>query len=393
MKRLSSISAVLPALLAACCTAPVTQSEVPDYGRALPEGAAALLKLGPNDPKPDLEQTWNERADLMPALERSIQWARLEYSQQFFPMAGVSHPRALRSLERFRELLETSENGEEFDSRILAEFDWYKSAGWNGEGGGVLFTGYFTPILDGRLAQDAVYKEPLYALPDDLEKGADGTILGQRTADGLAPYPTRRAIEASGMLRGKDLELAWLHDPLDAFIAHVNGSAFIRLPDGSLYRLGYSGKNGQPYTSLGAELIANGEVSAEEMSLSAIRRWARLHPDRVGEYIERNDSYVFFTPIEGNPRGSLNVEVTAERTLATDKRLFPRGSLVFVETKLANGQGVHSPYGKMMLDQDTGGAIRTAGRADIYFGIGDDAELRAGSTRAEGQMYYLFLKQ
>ncbi len=391
MNRILAFATFLPALLSGGCT--TTRPVVPDYGRALPEGAAALLKLGPNERKPDLAVTWTERADLLPALERSIQWTRLEYAQQFFPMAGISHPRALRSLERFRELLETAESGSEFDARILAEFDWFKSAGWNGEGGGVLFTGYFTPILDGRLARDAVYTEPLYALPDDLEKGADGTILGQRTGEGLAPYPTRRTIEASGMLAGRDLELAWLHDPLDAFIAHVNGSAFIRLQDGSLYRLGYSGKNGQPYSSLGAELIKNGEVSAEDMSLSAIRRWARLNPAKIDEYIAANDSYVFFTPIEGNPRGSLNVEATAERTLATDKRLFPRGALVYVETSRADPAAAIAPPGKMMLDQDTGGAIRTAGRGDIYFGIGEDAERRAGSTRAEGQMYYLFLRQ
>lgn len=374
-------------LLSACCT--ITPDELADYGRPLPEGMPALIKLGPEEARPNLAQTWLERESLLPALERSIQWTKLEYAEQFFPIAGISHPRALTSLERFRELLETSRGAGEFDQRVRSEFDYYKSAGWDGQGGGVLFTGYFTPILDGRLTADALYQHPLYALPDDLEKAPDGTILGQRTPEGLRPYPTRQAIEASGSLLGHNLELVYLRDELDAFIAHVNGSAFIRLEDGSLYRLGYSGKNGQPYTSLGQELIKAGEVRAEEMSLAAIRRWARLNPAKVKDYIARNDSYVFFTPIQGNPRGSLNVEVSAQRSLATDKRLFPRGALVFVEAALP---GIPPP-GLMMLDQDTGGAIRTAGRADVYYGIGEDAERYSGSTRAEGQMYYLFLKQ
>ncbi len=351
-----------------------------------------MIKLGPSEPKPDLEQTWRSRAELLPALDRSIQWTRLEYAQQFFPKAGITHALALTSLERFRELLETSTSASEFDFRVKEGFDYYKSAGWDGKGGGVLFTGYFTPILDGRTAQDGAYRYPLYALPDDLEKDADGTTRGQRTSEGLQPYPTRRVIEASGLLNGKGLELVWLRDPLDAFIAHVNGSAFVRLADGSLYRLGYSGKNGQPYTSLGAELIRDKELTAEQMSLASIRQWARTHPDKVAEYLARNDSYVFFTPIEGNPHGSLNVEVSPERTLATDKRLFPRGALVFVETEKAPGAGM-GRFEKLMLDQDTGGAIRTAGRADIYFGVGEAADERAGATRVAGQMYYLFLKE
>jgi membrane-bound lytic murein transglycosylase A len=372
---------------AACATPP----PMPDYGRPLPPGAPALLELGPNETPPDLTATWAERADILPALERSIEWSGLQYAQQFFPIAGISHPRALESLLRFREILFESLSPQEFVERIDEEFTWYKSAGWDGLGGGVLFTGYFTPILDGRMERDAVYNFPLYDLPPDLVKGVDGTVLGQKSPEGIRPYPTRRAIEAGALLEGQGLELVWLRDPLDAFIAHVNGSAFVRVADGSLYKLGYSGKNGQPYTSLGGELIRAGEVRSEDMSLSQIRLWARSHPEQVNEYLLRNDSYVFFTPIEGNPRGSLNVEVSAERSLATDKSLFPRGALVFVDAENPVARKGKSRFQKLMLDQDTGGAIRTAGRADIYFGVGDEAEVIAGATRAEGQLYYLFL--
>jgi len=366
---------------------------VPEYGRPLPPGAPALLPLDADEPRPVLGATWQLREELLPSLERSIQWTQKQYAQQFFPMAGITHDRALRSLLRFHELLQEADGPISFHEAVYREFTVYKSAGWDAEGGGVLFTAYCTPILDGRLEPDETYKYALYALPPDLEKGPDGAILGQRTAAGLTEYPTRRAIEASSMLTGQNLELAYLGDPIDAFIAHVNGSAFVRLENGELYKLGYAGKNGREYTSLGKELVADGKIAPENISLASIRRWAQRFPEQVEEYLHRNESYVFFTPIGGNPRGSLNVEVARTRSLATDKTLFPRGALVFVDTMVPTTRGSLRPFRQMLLDQDTGGAIRTAGRADLYLGVGPDAERLSGATRAEGQLYYFFLKQ
>jgi membrane-bound lytic murein transglycosylase A len=366
----------------------------PDYTRPLPDGWPALLPLEPGEPRPELGQEWYAREDLLPALERSIEWTRRPHARQFFPIEGISHERALASLERFKEILLDSEGPADFEQHLEREFTIYKSAGWDGRGGGVLFTGYFTPILEGSTTADAGHRWPLYALPPDLAKGPQGEILGRRLPDGsLEPYPTRRAIEAGALLQGQGLELVWLADPLDAFIAHVNGSAFVRVADGSILRLGYAGKNGQEYTSLGQELVADGKLSADEVSLPGIRAWAADHPDELDEYLRRNDSYVFFTPIDGNPRGSLNVEVSAGRSLATDKSIFPRGALVFVDTRLPAGGGREVPYERFLLDQDTGGAIRTAGRGDIYLGVGDEAGQLAGRTKAEGQLYYLFLSE
>ena len=372
--------------LAAC------RSATPDYGRALPRGAAALLPLDGDERHPELRRSWVDREEILPALERSIAWTSSDYSKQFFPIAGVDHERALASLVRLKELLMETPSPSAFQEAIDREFRWYKSAGWDGRGGGVLFTGYCTPILPGSRVATAEYRYPLYSLPPDLKKDSKGHILGRITPAGLEEYPSRHAIEAGSLLAGQGLELVWLRDPIDAYVAHVNGSAFVELPNGEMLRLGYSGKNGRPYTSLGKELIRDGLVKAEDMNLAAIRRWAHEQPEQVQEYLDRNDSYVFFTPIEGNPRGSLNVEVTAERTLATDKRLFPRGAAVFVDTALPGPKGRLRSFRRLMFDQDTGGAIRTAGRADIYLGIGPQAEELAGVTQAEGQLYYLFLR-
>lgn len=381
MKRALPCTLLLTLLASACKT-------TPDYNTPLGDGVSALIPLGPRDKVPDFGRQWEDRHDLVPAIERSITWTKREHAKQFFPIAGIEHDRALASLERFKELLESSYGPEAFQKAVLEEFQVYKSAGWNGKGGGVMFTAYCTPILSGSLTETDEYRYPLYRLPKDLVKGRDGSVLGWETPQGRREvYPSRAAIEASGMLKGT--ELVWLKDPIDAFLAHVNGSAFIELADGSMYRCGYAGKNGRPYTSLGKELEEDGKIEKGQASLKTIRAWAAsASSEEVDEYLDRNQSFVFFTEIDGNPHGSLDFEVQAGRSIATDKTLFPRGAVVFAEGPKEQ-EGV---VNRLMLDQDTGGAIRTAGRADLYLGIGPEAEERAGQTRIEGQMYYFFLK-
>lgn len=379
-------AALLLLSLAAGC------KSAPDYSRQLPAGAHALLPLEPGEKHPDFGPQWNAREEILPALDNSIAWTRKESSKRFFPVEGITHARALRSLELFREILVHSKDEWEFARRLDNEFSIYKSAGWNGSGGGVLFTAYCTPVLEGSRAADATYTHPLYALPPDLVKGPDGEILGRSTPEGLEPYPTRQVIEASALLEGRSLELVWLRDAIDAYIAHVNGSACVRLPDGKLLTLGYAGKNGRKYVSLGQELVKDRKLAKDQLSLASIRRWAAQHPDEVQGYLARNDSYVFFTPIDHPPHGSLNVPVTARRSIATDKTLFPRGAITFVDTSLGSAQG-GADVQQFLFDQDTGGAIRTAGRADLYLGIGEEAERVAGATRAEGQLYYLFVRE
>ncbi len=388
----TTLATSLTALVAAGCASYVPDLE-PEWGRELPAGSSALLRLGASESPPNVGSTWLQREDVRPALEQSLTWTRSPHARQHFPIAGVDHATAAASLERLLELLDNAPNASTFNAAVQQEFEFFKSAGWDGAGGGVLFTGYCTPILAGSAEQDATYTYPLYALPNDLKKNPDGSVLGREMADGsIEPgYPERSVIEA-GLLQGQNLELVWLRDPMDAYIAHVNGSAIVQLGDGRRLRFGYAGKNSREYTSLGRELIDDGHVPADEMSLLAIRRWAAANPTLVTSYLNRNDSYVFFTPIEGNPHGSLNKPVTAERTLATDKSLFPRAAAVFVDTNLPIAGGRTMTYRQMMFDQDTGGAIRTAGRADIYLGVGPAAEAQAGRTRAEGQMYYLFLR-
>jgi membrane-bound lytic murein transglycosylase A len=364
----------------------------PDYSLALNDGASALIPLEPGELMPDVAQDWDARADILPALDQSIAWTKRAHAAEFFPQAGITHERALASLERFREVLVSSYSADDFRRTVEREFTVYKSAGWDGYGSGVLFTAYCTPLLNGSIERTPGYDHPLYALPSDLIKAADGTTLGRKTASGqTSEYFSRGAIEAGNLLAGRELELVWLADPIDAYIAHVNGSAFVRLSDGTMYRLGYAGKNGRPYRSLGRALEDDGILKKGEASLAKIREWGtNASPEELHDYLSINQSYVFFTPIDGNPHGSLDVPVTPGRSVATDKTLFPRGAIVFVDADRAVAGD--APFGRFYFDQDTGGAIRTAGRADLYLGIGPEAEAIAGETKTEGQMYYLFLR-
>ncbi len=383
---LLALTCLLGLLLGACRTAK-------DYGRPLPEGAPALLALGPGERVPDVTGQWAQREEILVALERSLAWMRRPHAPRFFPMEGIEHDRALATLVRLDQLLRTAAGPAAFQAALEREFEWFKSAGWDSQGGGVLFTAYYTPIFDGRLKRDAVFRYPLYKRPSDLESKPDGTVLGMRTAAGHVPYPTRRNIERNQLLAGRDLEIAWLKDPLEAYLCHVQGNAYLRLGDGSLLRLGFGGTNGREYTSLAAELVKDGHLRRDAADLPAIQRWAARNPDRLEEYMHRNERFVFFTPIQGTPHGSLDFPVQAERSLATDKSIFPRGGPVFVTTQLPRGPGHQlSRFQQLMFDQDTGGGIRTAGRGDIYLGVGDDAGARAGRTRSEGQLYYFFLR-
>jgi membrane-bound lytic murein transglycosylase A len=200
-------------------------------------------------------------------------------------------------------------------------------------------------------------------------------------------------MEDAGIGRGQ--ELVWLDDPFKAYIAHVQGSAKVRLARGKVITVGYAANNGHEYQSIAKLLIEDGKIASDQMSLVAMMEYFDRHPGDVDNYVRRNPRYVFFQVGEGTPRGSLNEPVIPWRTIATDKSVFPRACLAFFSTTLPRMERdtiVKRPQSGFTLDQDTGGAIRAAGRCDIYMGEGDEAGRLAGQTYQEGRLYYLFLK-
>ncbi|NQT51608.1 MltA domain-containing protein, partial [bacterium] len=336
------------------------------------------------------------RDRLVEAIDNSLAYYAKPSSQQFFPYLDISHERAVATLQTFKAVLGNATDPADLHRIICERFDVYISVGCD-DRGTVLFTGYCTPIYKGSLTPTADFRYPLYKLPADLVKKPDGTPVGRRTPDGrIVPYYTRRDIEVKQLLAGKGLELVWLAAPLEAFIVHVQGSARIELTGGNSISIGYAGKTDRPYTSLGLSLVADKKIHADDLSLQAIIDYFKKYPHELKDYLRKNECYVFFTQSEGGPFGSLNAPVIPPRSIATDKAVFPRGLLAYAVTKVPKMKTrddiTLEPFYGFCLDQDTGGAIRSAGRCDIYMGVGPDALLLAGRTRAEGKLYYLAVK-
>jgi membrane-bound lytic murein transglycosylase A len=374
------------------CKTPTKETKIP-YDRPLPPGASALRKITNPLEIPDFTLACLNLTDLRQAIDNSRDYLRKPSSKAFFPVSGITHNQALESLDAFAELLDSGLRGQELNLAIRNKFDIYMSIGCD-DNGTVLFTGYYTPIFNGSLTRTEKFNYPLYKQPDDLVKEPDGEIRGRKMPDGtITPYPPRAVIEDSMMLRGK--EIAWLSDPFEAYIAQVQGSAKLRLPDGKMTTVGYAANNGLEYESVAQALVRDGKISGDKISLSAMIDYFKRYKDQVKMYIRRNPRFVFFKKEGGPPLGCLNEPVTTLRSIATDKTIFPRASLTFISTTLPQAVGstvVNRLYSGFALDQDAGGAIRAPGRCDVYMGVGETAGKLAGQTYQEGRLYYLFLK-
>jgi membrane-bound lytic murein transglycosylase A len=366
----------------------------PQYDKPLAPGQLALRKITNPAEIPDFTSACNNLTNLSTTIDNSLDYLKKPTSNQFYPYADISREQVVKSLTAFKDLLKSGLTGSQLNDAIRQKFDVYMSVGCD-DAGTVLFTGYYTPIFSGSNVKTAQYQYPLYSQPKDLVKDKDGKILGRKAADGsISPYPARAEIENSNMLAGS--EIVWLDDPFKVYVVQVQGSAVLRMPDGRLVTYGYTANNGHEYKSIIKQLISEGKIPADRVSLSSLMDYFKANPSLVRQYTQINPRFVFFRQAEqGSPHGSLNEPVTAYRSIATDKTIFPRGTLTFFTTNLPRqiGNTIYTdPFAGFALDQDTGGAIRAAGRCDIYLGIGDEAGKLAGQTYQEGRLYYLFLK-
>jgi membrane-bound lytic murein transglycosylase A len=267
-----------------------------------------------------------------------------------------------------------------------------------------LITGYYEPLLRGARVRDERFRYPLYAPPDDLltvdfgelypelkNKRVRGRVEGKR----VVPYWTRADIDAGRAgIAGK--ELVYVDDPVEAFFLEIQGSGRVELPDGSVVRVGYADQNGQPYRSIGRVLVDRGDLTLDQASMQGIKQWGRDHPDVLPALLEENPSYVFFREREpapaaliDGPVGALGVPLAAGRAIAVDARFIPLGAPVFVATTWPLST---RPLARLMMAQDTGGAIRGPVRADWFWGFGADAAREAGRMKQEGRMWLLWPK-
>ena len=364
-----------------------------NYSKVLAQGQPSLERVSISQ-WPDFGEAWEQRdLFLRDSLDNSIEWFEAPSSRQWFPMEEISHTKAKNSVTAIRRLLETSSTKEQFLSELEARFDVYRSVGCDDEGT-VLFTGYYAPDFYASKFPTPENKSALHTRPWELVVDpTSGEPLGRKLQDGsVVPWPSRREIVTSGMFDGN--ELVWVRDDLDAYTIHVNGSARLRLEDGELMYIGYAGKTDRPYTGLGKSVLDAGLLQPSALSLRNIRRLYDRNPDQIKDLMYNNESYVFFKEYDGAswPAGSLGVQVTPRRSIATDKRIYPRGGIVLVDTTVKSLTGEETMFTQFMVDQDTGGAIRAPGRADLYMGVGPTAGIKAGNQYAEGFLYYIFLK-
>jgi membrane-bound lytic murein transglycosylase A len=239
------------------------------------------------------------------------------------------------------------------------------------------FTGYYEIELKGSRTKHGEYQYPIYKRPSDLSDGQK--------------YYSRKEI-TEGALEGSNYELAWVSDPVRSFFLHIQGSGRITLDDGSVLRVGYHGQNNHKYFAIGRLMIDEGYIKKEDMSAQAIEAWLHKNPDKTDSILNQNPSYVFFREIKGEgPIGGQGVPLTPERSLAIDKKYIPYGVPIWVDVALS-GDTTGKNFRKLMVAQDTGGAIRGPVRGDIFFGYGQEAEYLAGHQNSIGQYFLLLPK-
>jgi membrane-bound lytic murein transglycosylase A len=342
---------------------------------------------------------WND-ADPAPALTAFRQTCR-RFAASDKPVG--SSP-ALGSNADWRHVcgrLEGSQTGSPDTARAFIEANLQPlrvSDATTGESG--LFTGYYEPDLRGSLHQGGVFQTPLYGRPHDLitvdlglfgDKYQNGHIAGRVDGTALVPYYDRAAID-HGAIKGQAPVLAWVDDPAEAFFLEIQGSGRINLDDGHLLRLGYAAGNGRSYTAIGKTLGAAGDIPADQINAITIKDWLRAHPAQAPAIMESNENVVFFkvnTNTADGPLGAANVPLVPGISLAVDRQSIPLGALVWLDT---SGPDADMRLQRLMLAEDTGGAIKGAVRGDVFFGHGAEAERQASLMKGHGSYWVLVPK-
>jgi membrane-bound lytic murein transglycosylase A len=261
-----------------------------------------------------------------------------------------------------------------------------------------LLTGYYEAELNGASFPGGPYQVPIYATPRDLVTVSLGRfradlkgqrIVGRVEGGRLLPYYSRQEID-DGALGMGDAELLWSDDPVDVFFLHIQGSGRVRMPDGSLRRVGFAASNGLGFTAIGRALLAEGKVPRNQASMQGIRAWLRAHPAEAAEMMQRNARYIFFRWIEGEgPIGAQGVPLTAGRSLAVDPKFLPFGAPLYLDTTWPGGA---KPLRRLVVAQDMGSAIKGPLRGDFFWGSGEAALEQAGRMKQKARFYLLLPK-
>ncbi len=351
---------------------------------------------------PDLTDYGN-RVELIHAVNRHLDYLHALPSGQKISIGRCTYPLSwmIESTKLFLQLIEETNSPDELSQKVQARFDLFQASGREGlSGQQMLITGYYEPVLEGSLKHEGPYRWPLYTVPADLVSRVvkNKTEVYRKTGDStMLPYWSRQEIEEHSYLKG--YELVYLKDPFDAFTIHVQGSAKIQLPDGSVRSVHYAGSNGRPYSSIGKLMVDRGIMVREEVTMEKIGKYIHEHPDERKDILYHNKKYIFFqwAADNGAPRGSAGVELTPERSIAIDTKTLPASALGFLITRkplfAENGDFTGwQDFNRFVLPQDSGAAIKGAGRVDLFLGNSHEAQKAAGLMQEEGKLYFLIKK-
>lgn len=290
------------------------------------------------------------------------------------------------------------ENTTNDEARLFFEthFDAHEIISEHGTSNG-LITGYYTPSLRGSFTKSEQYHYPLYAKPKELlhinlsENDKKARVRGRLTEHTVIPFYSREEIDSPELpLAGQ--EILWIDNADDGFFLHVQGSGVVLMDDGQWVSVAYADVNGRSYRSIGKILIEQGEIAKENISLQSIAQWLKENTQKAEWLKNQNESYVFFHLKDDGaleqPHGSLGIALTPERSIAVDREIIPLGTVVWLDSHLHD----NTPYQRLMMAQDTGGAIKGAIRADVFWGRGDKAKIHAGNMKSTGKLYALLPK-
>ena len=389
-----ALAAIATILMLSACVSPPTQKSaaslpVPAAVTAPSPSVAATSTAKPTDylrsasfsdlpgwSEDDLRQSWPAMLATCQALAKRIEW------QEVCRLASDVNPADEAMVRSF------------YESQFIPH--QVRNLDGNSQG---MATGYYEPLLRGARFRNGPYQTALYRAPDDLLT-IDMSVLypelknmrlrGRVAGNKVVPYFSRAELMARDLLVGK--EFVWVDNPIDAFFLQVQGSGRVVLePSGEIIRVSYADQNGHPYRSIGRYLVDRGELSLEQASMQGIKAWYLANPARQQELLNANPSFVFFReekffdPSKG-PKGSLGVPLTTQRSIAVDPQFIPLGAPVFVSTTQPNSA---TPLRRLVLAQDTGGAIRNPVRADFFWGFGDEAGELAGRMKQALFMWVL----
>lgn len=390
----------------------------------IPEESAPQIQasLAPSAPRSAFSELPGSKIIETPKLftdDMSRHSLRLVIAKQLAAMANIDAARRVRlgnrtvtqyalqrTLRAFDRLLQLDLSPTEFTRRIHQQFHIIP-VGRGQHKKRMLFTGYYTPILEARRTRSQEYSYPLYRKPAGYPAHRDAVshARANNRDSGFHLVSTRQEvlltraqIDGEQILKNQNLEVAWLKDDLERYFLHIQGSGYLSFPDGTSEAILFGGSNQMPYRSVGRQMIEDGVITLAQGSMQGIKQYFRDHPEDIKKYLFQNHRYIFFDLVEGGaPRGSSGSELVGGRSIATDKSIYPAGGLAFIVSQKPVLDATNEfigwqKFSRFVVDQDTGSAIRGSGRVDLYFGIGDAAGAAAGHHYRQGKAFYLLLK-